>query len=383
MTTRRALFSVCTTIISSYFLILGSAQAISFDGTPPTAPTNVKAVAHTANTSPQVVISWNQAMDNIGVTRYNIYRNGTFLFSPQGVGVTYTDSTVTAGQTYTYSIQAGDGDGNNSPQSDTIAITVNEGEVSKVVAAPSDTSAPSPVTSVQQVTSVYTNTSMNNGTAQVDHPENVSMVPYEDRLEITWKNPVGNKFKSVRVIKKESSYPLSSTDGKVICDSLTVTQCLDREVISGKVYYYGVYAVDQSYLASKLITLAGSVLEKKAQVTIPVKIVHMPVFVPTTSQLVAGNPPFTRMLRVGSSGQDVLLLQQFLNGQNFLIASTGTGSKGYETTYFGRATEKALRAYQCQKKIVCDGNADSTGYGMVGKTTRFNLNKDSLTVATH
>ena len=82
-------------------------------------------------------------------------------------------------------------------------------------------------------------------------------------------------------------------------------------------------------------------------------------------------------MKVRSTGQEVLLLQKFLNTNGFVIAQTGPGSPGNETITFGRATQTALQKYQCSKKIVCDGTPLSTGYGMVGKTTRLNLNKDS------
>lgn len=369
---RITLFIVGTT----FFLTFVNASASLSDGFP-TAPTNIKAVAH-ASYQPQVVLTWNQAMDNVGITRYNIYRNGTFLFSPKGVGVTYTDYDIVPGQLYTYAVQAGDGDGNNSPQSDTIEIVANEGAISKITIAQEVTSSAETTSSVQQVTTVYDNISAQVGLVQLNHPESVGMVAYDNQLLITWKNPIGNQFKSVRVIKKESSYPISNTDGKVICDSLLVTQCVDRDVVVGKVYHYGVYAVDQSYRASQLVTVSGSLIEKKVSVTALQKSVATTAsvisVVPATSS--AGTSFFTKTLSVGSSGQEVLLLQKFLNNSGFLIVPSGPGSKGNETTFFGNATQKALQAYQCSKKIVCEGTPLSTGYGLVGKTTRMNLNKE-------
>ncbi len=365
------------------FLAFGTLHAVtSYDSNAPSAPTNVKAVGYTSY-QPRVVVSWNQALDNIGVTRYNIYRNGTFLFSPSGVGVAYTDFNVTASTTYIYSVQAGDGDGNNGPQSDSVAILVAEGEVSKIVSAPSATSDSSTGTSIQQVTSTYTNTSINDTTPQVNHPENIGMTAYEDKLVITWKNPSGNTFRSVRVIKKDSSYPISATNGKVICDSLTLMQCIDKDVVSNKTYYYGVYAVDQSYMASKLILVSGSPLEKKEVVkevvsTLQKNSAQTNSVVVASSPLVTttGKTYFTKTLNVGSTGDEVVILQKLLNSKGFVIAKVGPGSPGNETATFGNATIRALQAYQCSKKIVCEGTPASTGYGTVGKTTRMYLNKE-------
>lgn len=361
--------------VSLYFFTTFLNCSALVDGSP-TPPTNIKAAAYTSS-QPRVVISWNQALDNVGVTRYNIYKNGTFLFSPSGVGVTYTDVSVTLGSTYTYSIQAGDGDGNNSPQSDTIEIAVNEGALSHITASPQVIVPTSPSTPTQQVTTVFSNTSSQGEAPQITHPENVQIVVYDNQLTITWKNPTGNTFKSVRVIKKVTSYPVSPTDGIVICDSLAL-QCVDRDVLPGTTYYYAVYAVGQTYLASKLITITGSLVEKQQQTgTLPKISLPQKNNLQASSTLKASSLGlFTKTLQVGSSGQEVLFLQKFLNSHGYTVAITGGGSSGYETTSFGNGTQKALQAYQCQKKIVCAGTPSSTGYGMVGKTTRSFLNKE-------
>lgn len=365
-------FSLATSAVCLLFVFFGSGvlHVLALSDGSPTAPTNVRATAYTSS-SPRVVISWNQALDNIGVTRYNIYKNGTFMVSPSGVGVTFTDFDVIQGATYKYSIQAGDGDGNNSPQSDTIEILANDGAVSYVSAPSQVTSSPSSNVSIQQTTTVFSNTGNQGGSPQITHPENIGMIAYDDRLVITWKNPIGNTFKSVRVIKKATSPPLAPTDGAVVCDGLVI-QCVDKEVVSGKTYYYGVYAVDQSYLASKLVTVSGSLVEKKSEASVPQKIVV--VGVPPTNlssaslPLVTSAASFTKTLTLGSVNQEVLLLQRFLNTHGFIIATSGPGSQGNETSSFGKATEKALRAYQCSKKIVCAGTSASTGYGIDRKS---------------
>ncbi len=55
----------------------------------------------------------------------------------------------------------------------------------------------------------------------------------------------------------------------------------------------------------------------------------------------------TSDMSLGSTGQNVKLLQQFLNAHGSWIASAGEpGSPGNETEYFGRATEQALQLWQ-------------------------------------
>lgn len=55
---------------------------------------------------------------------------------------------------------------------------------------------------------------------------------------------------------------------------------------------------------------------------------------------------FTRDLTMGSKGDDVKALQQFLNSKGYAVASTGAGSAGNETTTFGSLTKAALAKYQ-------------------------------------
>ncbi|PIR88151.1 MAG: hypothetical protein COU10_00705, partial [Candidatus Harrisonbacteria bacterium CG10_big_fil_rev_8_21_14_0_10_45_28] len=75
----------------------------------------------------------------------------------------------------------------------------------------------------------------------------------------------------------------------------------------------------------------------------------------TLQSQLSGNPAsgttyatcdFTRSLTVGSTGQDVLCLQQYLNNNGFSVSSTGAGSPGNETQYFGSRTKQAIAAWQ-------------------------------------
>lgn len=67
---------------------------------------------------------------------------------------------------------------------------------------------------------------------------------------------------------------------------------------------------------------------------------------------------FTRSLTVGSTGDDVLCLQQYLNdGGNSPVALSGVGSKGNETKYFGSLTTTAVAKWQAS-----NGVAPAVGY---------------------
>ncbi len=76
-----------------------------------------------------------------------------------------------------------------------------------------------------------------------------------------------------------------------------------------------------------------------------------------------GTPLVVRNLYSGIVGSDVQLLQQLLNANGFIVASSGAGSQGSETTYFGSATEAAVIKFQIARNI-----KPSVGY--VGPLTR-------------
>jgi peptidoglycan hydrolase-like protein with peptidoglycan-binding domain len=83
--------------------------------------------------------------------------------------------------------------------------------------------------------------------------------------------------------------------------------------------------------------------------------------------------PLTRDLSLGSVGDDVKTLQKILNADSStMVASSGTGSKGNETTRFGPATASAVKKFQDKYSIT---TAAKGGYGRVGPSTRKQLNQ--------
>ena len=64
---------------------------------------------------------------------------------------------------------------------------------------------------------------------------------------------------------------------------------------------------------------------------------------------------FTRNLEKGMTGEDVRELQKYLNSQGFLIDTTGVGSPGQESTYFGSLTQKALIKFQKYNDLPATG----------------------------
>jgi len=82
---------------------------------------------------------------------------------------------------------------------------------------------------------------------------------------------------------------------------------------------------------------------------------------------------FTRNLTIGSRGEDVKALQEYLNAQGFTVAASGAGSPGNETEYFGSLTQAALADFQA-------ANSVSPAVGYFGPITRAKI--DSLSATT-
>ncbi len=82
---------------------------------------------------------------------------------------------------------------------------------------------------------------------------------------------------------------------------------------------------------------------------------------------------FKRNLYQGMKGSDIKSLQQILNkSYGTKIATTGSGSPGKETTFFGEKTKKALIIYQNYNFL--GYGSPLTAFGYVEETTRKVLN---------
>src|ERR1035437_571409 len=67
---------------------------------------------------------------------------------------------------------------------------------------------------------------------------------------------------------------------------------------------------------------------------------------------------FTLTLGLGSSNEQVRLLQKYLNSHTFYVAQKGPGSVGQENTYFGQTTLNALLRFQNQYNLTKTGLLD-------------------------
>ena len=92
------------------------------DTTAPSVPSNLQV---TGATSSSVSLSWSPATDDVGVSGYDVYRNGSLVGNASGT--TYTDTGLTASTEYTYAVRARDAAGNTSAISDSVTGTTTSG----------------------------------------------------------------------------------------------------------------------------------------------------------------------------------------------------------------------------------------------------------------
>ena len=87
------------------------------DTTAPTAPS----LSASGTTNNSTILSWSGATDNVGVTAYEIYKNGILLTTVSAS--TYTVTGLTASTTYTFTIKTKDTAGNTSSASNSVNVT--------------------------------------------------------------------------------------------------------------------------------------------------------------------------------------------------------------------------------------------------------------------
>jgi glucose/arabinose dehydrogenase/chitodextrinase len=86
------------------------------------APSTPGGLTATAPAPDRVELAWQAATDNVGVTGYEVYRDGA-LITTLGQVTSYTDVAVSPRTTYDYAVRAIDAAGNRSPVGSTATVT--------------------------------------------------------------------------------------------------------------------------------------------------------------------------------------------------------------------------------------------------------------------
>jgi hypothetical protein len=124
----------------------------------PSAPTGVSAVAAS---STLVDVTWSAASDDVGVTGYDVLRDGAVIASVGGSTLSYADAAASPLTTYTYRVVAKDLAGHASAASDPAVATTPRGLVTVAAVAVADayTDARTPATNFGTGTTLFADTS--------------------------------------------------------------------------------------------------------------------------------------------------------------------------------------------------------------------------------
>jgi chitodextrinase len=159
------------------------------DTTPPTAPSGLTATAASAT---QVNLSWTASSDNVGVTGYQIIRDGTQIAT--SATTSYSDKTAKPSTTYNYTVVAYDAANNLSPASNTAAVTT-----------PADTTAPSVPTNLSATASSPTQVDL----AWTASTDNVGVAGYKIMRDGTQIATTTGTSYSDKTVKASTTYNYS------------------------------------------------------------------------------------------------------------------------------------------------------------------------------
>ncbi len=160
--TNHIFFDVSNT---NFTITAGSSDAVA-----PSAPTNLAASGTTQTTTN---LAWTASTDNVGVTGYDVYQNGTFKAST--AATSYAVTGLTASTAYSFYVRARDAAGNASGNSNTVNVTT--------LAPAPDTTAPSAPTNLAASGTTTTTTNLS-WTASTD---NVAVTGYDVYQNGTFK----------------------------------------------------------------------------------------------------------------------------------------------------------------------------------------------------
>jgi len=104
----------------------------------------------------------------------------------------------------------------------------------------------------------------------------------------------------------------------------------------------GAYSGEPRNALGYLIPATTSTAAATTTASIAMPHVQEQIQLPTTTTTLPLPPSFKRDLQIRATGADVQALQIYLNTHGFVVAASGAGSPGHETTTFGRATKAAL-----------------------------------------
>ena len=175
-----------------------------------------------------------------------------------------------------------------------------------------------------------------------------------------------NSYPTCGVATCDSGYNLSGSGATATC--VIASSSSGGSGVKGRVAY--LLAIGDRVTAEELMRQWPNLFPDQVVSATPIAPI---ISIDTPTTIPARQPSiFIRNLTIGSTGDDVRQLQQFLNANGFLIAGAGVGSLGQETTYFGNLAKQAVGKFQLKYGIVA--TSGEAGFGIFGPKTRAKIN---------
>ncbi len=214
----------------------------STDTQAPTAPTNLAASSVASTT---LTLGWTASTDNVGVTGYDIYKNGTLLTTV--TTTTYNVTGLTAATAYSFYVKAKDAAGNISAASSTINVTTTSS---------TDTQAPTVPTGVT-ASNITQTTATISWTASTD---NVGVTGYKVYKNGTLLGTTTSTSYSLTGLIASTSYTIgvAAFDAKSNTSAQGTTSFTTLAVVTAKKETFANFSVGGSYLTGTFLGQDGS-----------------------------------------------------------------------------------------------------------------------------
>jgi fibronectin type 3 domain-containing protein len=236
----------------------------TLDWTPPSPPT----LSATAGPPNEIDLSWSGASDNVAVTSYDVYRDGSAAAAAQGItSSTWADTGLAAGSTHSYVVVARDAAGNSSPPSNSVVATVGATTVPvgpptslvvKQLATPGQVSVSwsPPTTGSAASYSVYRGTQqLTSGTTSTSFIDIAAPDSLPGVYTVTAVDSSGNTASATAAITPDWTAP-TAPSGPAVTASSTTTATITWSAATDAVGVAG-YSVTRTDSANTSVTISA------------------------------------------------------------------------------------------------------------------------------